>query len=55
LRQIEELLEQAPQPLALLHTCPQQLVPELRRELVAAGGERREDAVHRRRRRPQLV
>ena len=54
-REVEELLEQAAEALALLDAGAEQLVAHLRRELVAATLERREDAVNGGRRSTQLV
>ena len=54
-REVQQLLEQPAQTVALLVGNLQQLLAELGLELVAALDRRRERAVHRRRRRPQLV
>ena len=54
-REVEQLLEQPPQPLALLDPDAEQLVAQLLGQLRAAVGERLEDAVDGGRRRAQLV
>ena len=54
-RQVEQVLEQPAQALALLDADPEQLVPQLVRQLLAAIGERLEDPVDGRGRGPQLV
>jgi hypothetical protein len=54
-REVEQLLEQPTQADPLLVADADQLAPCLLRQLVTAGVEGREDAVHRGRRRPQLV
>ena len=54
-REVEQILEQPAEPLALLDADPEQLVAHLIRELAFAVVERLDDSVDRRRRRPQLV
>ena len=54
-RQVEQLLEQSPQALALLDTDSQQLSAQVLVQLPVALQQRRQDAVHGRGRRSQLV